>query len=426
MPLRPPLPLLALLALSPLAVPAEDTPPLHLSGFGSLAATRTDDPAIGFKRNFQKRANADEWSLEADSRLGVQLDLQLNPSWQGVVQVVGMQRERGKFHPTVEWANLAWEINPNWRLRLGRMVTPVTSTSESREIGYAQLGARAPLETVGIYPMVGHDGADLRYRQSLGSGEARLQVFAGRTAFKLPFLEYEVDQVTGALFTYTVNDWTLRYAHTRIRDARATGGSYLETTRPLVAGLNGIASFCANTLCSDTIMRINRLSSGWGGYFNVLSLGYEDGSWSLQTEYATRKVDTFISDGRSLVALLGYHHGELTPYLGFSRADSTNRQRAVQFAVSNPALQPTATMLAGIVSRNLYEPQAANRKLYTLGLRWDVHEQLALKFQLDQIRHKYTDANYNGFYVRQPDANGQLRPYDGRLRLYSLSADFVF
>lgn len=416
------LPILASLLL-PVAL-AEPQSKLQLSGFGSIAATRTDDDAIAFKRSFQSRANSKTWAFDADSRLGLQLDMAPSDNWHGVLQVVGMQREKGTFDPTVEWANLAWEVNPSWRLRLGRMVTPVTSSSESRDVGYAQLSARPPLETIGIYPMVGHDGADIRYRHSLGEGEMRVQMFAGQTRYKLPFLAYTVDKVYGAAINYAVNDWTLRYAHTRLDDARATGGSYVTTIGSLLPSLNAIAPYCVNVECSDLIPRINRLTTGWGGRFNVISLSYDDGNWNLMSEYATRKVNTFISDARSLVTQLGYRINNFTPYVGFNKVDSINRQQPVQFVVSDPAQQANADILAAIVSRSLLFPQAAIRNV--IGLRWDAHRNLALKIQVDQVKHKYPQASYTGFYVRTTAPDGSLVPYDGKVRVYSISADFIF
>ncbi|MGQ5524334.1 hypothetical protein ACUHMQ_13895 [Chitinimonas sp. PSY-7] len=403
---------------------ADHQPKIQLSGFGSIAATRTDDAAIGFKRSFQARTNSNTWAFDAESRLGVQLDLAPSADWHGVVQVVGTQREKGNFAPTVEWANAAWEINPSWRLRAGRMVTPVTSSSESREVGYAQLSARAPLETIGIYPMVGHDGADIRYRHSLWDGEVRLQTFAGRTRYKLPFLAYDVDKIYGTAVSYAINDWTLRYAFTKLDDARATGGSYVTAINALLPNLNAIAPYCTNAPCADLIPRVNRLITNWGGTFNVVSLNYDDGNWNLLAEYATRKVNTFISDARSFVTQFGYRINNFTPYIGFNKVESTNRQLPVQFTVSDPALQASADTLANTVSRSLLFPQAANRNL--IGLRWDAYRNLALKVQIDQIKHKYPQASYTGFYVRRNAPDGSLLPYDGKVRVYSITADFIF
>lgn len=103
---------------------------LTFSGFGTLGATMTDDAAIGFRTPYQKNYKADKWSTDVDSRLAGQLDINRGGTVSGVIQIMGIQRQQGEFRADVEWANIAWQINDQWRVRAGRMVTPVFLQSD--------------------------------------------------------------------------------------------------------------------------------------------------------------------------------------------------------------------------------------------------------------------------------------------------------
>ena len=69
-------------SLSFIAIADESYPTWSVKGFGSLGFTRADTDKIGFYRNRTQTQEAKK-SLEiaTDSRLGVQLDVDLNDNW---------------------------------------------------------------------------------------------------------------------------------------------------------------------------------------------------------------------------------------------------------------------------------------------------------------------------------------------------------
>ena len=71
-----------------------------------------------------------------------------------------------------------WTINDSWRVRAGRMVTPIFMLSDSQNVGYSMVPVRYSREMGDNYPLSRHDGAEVIFGTELGPG--RLQVQASR------------------------------------------------------------------------------------------------------------------------------------------------------------------------------------------------------------------------------------------------------
>src|ERR1700692_4312756 len=96
------------------------------SGFGTLGVVHSDYGKADFIGNvIQPRgAGASSWSAAPDSDLGGQANFTLTASLNGVVQVLSRQDTNGQFKPTVEWANLQYQITSDLKVRFGRMILP--------------------------------------------------------------------------------------------------------------------------------------------------------------------------------------------------------------------------------------------------------------------------------------------------------------
>ena len=90
-----------------------------LSGFGTLGITHSGRTTADFVYTaaFVKdgAGHTRRTSAEVDSKLGLQLNANFSPRFNGVLQVISQQNYDGGFRPHVEWANLTYMNRPAFR-----------------------------------------------------------------------------------------------------------------------------------------------------------------------------------------------------------------------------------------------------------------------------------------------------------------------
>jgi len=124
-----------------------------LNGFGTLAVVHSDEDQADFVSNQLAPDGAGytrAWSPEVDSRFGLQLTAKLTPRLTGVLQLITEQRYDESYTPSVEWANLKYDITPDLSVRVGRMVLSSFMVSEYRKVGYATPWVRPPEEVYSL------------------------------------------------------------------------------------------------------------------------------------------------------------------------------------------------------------------------------------------------------------------------------------
>ena len=106
----------------------------QFSGFGSLSMARLSDDNLTFLDYDNKK-----WRYEGDTVLGLQLTGNLMDRLSLTAQVVSRgydEYDPDSFEPQLEWLFLAYQLDSQWRVRLGRMRTPHYMYSETIDVGY--------------------------------------------------------------------------------------------------------------------------------------------------------------------------------------------------------------------------------------------------------------------------------------------------
>jgi hypothetical protein len=144
------------------------------------------------------------WSPTLDSDLGVQTNLTLTDALSGVVQVLSRDDADGNFKPTIEWANLKYQITSDLALRVGRIVLPTYDLSDIRNVGYALPWVRVPIEITYTSTATDADGIDALYRVRTGAVTQNLQLQWGTATEDLPGAAFTSDRAHIALFEDTL------------------------------------------------------------------------------------------------------------------------------------------------------------------------------------------------------------------------------
>lgn len=356
--------LVALISAWPTVVTAESP---TLRGFATLGVVHNPDDFDFVRGLDQPRGARDGWSARPDTTLGLQLNWSPDERWDLVLQAVS-RYYYDDYRPRITQAFAKFRPTPAWTLRAGRLGYDVYLNSDSRHVGYAHLPVRNPIEYFGILELAFIDGVDLVYRTPAGGGLFSAKVFGGWADEKRVASTGELYDVGGSLalggyLHYRLGDWQLRGGVSDVKlENRFAGISDLQ------AFLRALGNPTADRLAANLPLR-NRRITNWS-----LETAWNGGDWDLKLRLNHRESETrSLPDGFSLEALAGYRLGNLTPYLGYVLSDTRNVNRLDSLPGNHPA------QLA-------LRPTTFEQESYIAGLRLDLHENLAVKLQVDHVR----------------------------------------
>jgi len=414
----------ALLGLATWAQAGDETEEARtwqIEGYGTLAAHVADDKVVGVRGDGRNRNPSYDGKLrfDGDSLLAVQARVDLSPRVHAVWQLLARDDVRYGQRPRNEWIYLGWDAQPNLNLKLGRTALPVFLHSETRHLGYAQTTAR-PVNTVyQLNPFTHVDGLALRHGRSLGRGELRTELSAGRAELALPSGTVEADRIVSLALRYDEGPWSLRLAGSDYHfDMR------LANVQRLYSQLTTGATGCTN--CA-TVLAARAPLEGVHAQVQTVALQHESGSWSFTAELARRSSNnSIVADSLAWYTLLAYRVGEWSPYAVLGAIRFREPPLGLQTHPAAPAAARRANELI-----DLYLQTPNDRRIAQLGLRWDLHARAALKLQWERYRATREGRVLGQSHYLEVPAPPPIGPYqgpawDGRVNQWSINLDFVF
>lgn len=366
------------------AYPLTDDSRLTLSGFGTLGLVHSNQDNADFIRDISQRKGAGEgWSARTDSLLGGQLGYRFTNELNVVVQGISRHHDSGNFNPELSWAYLSYRPDPGVQLRAGRLGWDVYQLADSRYVGYAYPWVRPPVDHFGILQLNHIDGGDVTFRQPVGSDLLTLKLYAGRSDSRIyltPGLEadFDVDSVYGGHIDYETGPWRFRASYTEVNsDVDFSGDVASEIEQIPFLNLNA-----------------NQVLNGVFGFdqIKLYSLGalYDRGPLQLQAMFNRSQTNAHEGQIDSGFLSAGYRIDHVTPYVVISEVETTS---------SNP------------------DGSDIKQRTWSLGARYDVATNIALKAQFDRIHTQSP-----GFLWRDVDSDWN----GGWSSIFSLGLDFIF
>jgi hypothetical protein len=316
-----------LLALA--TIPAHGAPAIDdyvsFSGFGTLGEAYSSYGLADFTGTVSQPNGAGysrSWSSTVDSKLGAQANITLTDSLSGVVQILSSEDLAGSYKPSLEWANLKYQITPDLALRLGRTVLQTYERSDTAYVGYALPWVRVPIEITYTSTATNADGLEVLYRLKTGAITHNLGVQWGTTTEDLPGLAYTSNRAHVVLFEDTLQygDVSLRLAYQKL-DSQGFPAT-----------------------------RLTLVDAGFT---------YDPGAWFVTAD-SNHTSDRYFGDFISGYVSAGVRFGPFAPYTLYS---STHEQSVGTSALSSLGDQHTVA----------------------IGVRWDFARNLDFKLQLDQV-----------------------------------------
>jgi hypothetical protein len=410
--------LLAVAIALPATAGADDSgfPALSFSGYGTLGATHSSETRADYLIDPTKPngpGHTRRPSFDVDTKLGMQASAQLGHNLSAVLQLVSQQNHDGSYAPSVEWANVKYQATQDISLRAGRIVLPIFMATDSRKVGYANLWVRPPVEVYGMVPLATNDGLDATFRLLRNDvtgtfhvtyGKARTQFPASGNAAAAPGTA-KADQLVAVVGTLEKGFATARVSYGRTQ----------LTLKGLEPFFDALRQFGPQG---------NELSDKYGANdkrasFAGVGVTYDPGPWLVMGEWTNFKADTFTGARRAWYMTAAYRFNNWSPYATHSEVKSESERSNPGISLAGlppPYAQAAAGLNAGL---NRLLAGTAAQKTTSLGARWDVAKNVAIKLQWDEIRAAADSAGTYGNF--QPGfAPG------GKTRVVSTVVDFVF
>ena len=285
----------------------------------------------------------EKFSLEPESRAGIQFKYTVNPQLNAVAQIVVRGTDT---RPRVQWAYVSYAPTRQVEFQLGRKRIPLYFYSDFQDIGVSYPWAGVPPELYG-WEATNYNGASARYKTSFGDTGVNASVFAGR------------ETVKDSLYQQLYYDDRTRVTWDNI------GGGDVEFSRgPLtVRGVYMQATVLTTNPGAGLDDRAKLKAYG-------MAANLELDEWFVLSEVTqlTRDFDGYRVTAPALTVGAGYRYGSWTPFINYARYKERTDEP------------------------ELYAPQSFSRSSVTL--RYDLDARSALKGQVD--RQKDLTRNFGG------------------------------
>jgi hypothetical protein len=372
--------------------PTEST--LRLSGFGTLGLLHADVPTgWGYRRDLSQPGNDGGTRADIDTRLGLQLNYTLTPQFELVGQVIATNRSpHAPENDSLEWAFAAYRPTSDITLRVGRVNMDACLMSDYRNVGFATYLSRPPVSFYSVLPTV-LDGADVAKVWNLDEVQWRAKVYVGSVqggdlANQSPI---KANDVIGAMVSREADGLLLRATLTSTQPTGAPAQA-----QPLLDNLARISAM-SNTLPLPAVAQIGaqahdlraRLDAN-GSTISYAAQGanYERNNWNLSGEI-TRVSGHPAANFTAAYASIARRLGSVTVF------GTAERIQTKEVATETPVWGATLAPLIGLASAQQAQGLAAlataaansglvSQRTLSLGMRWDLNPQLALKLQWDR------------------------------------------
>jgi len=410
---------------------AQDAPAnsadLRVNGFGTLGVVDVlPHDALGFRRDVNQSSRHDEHlRADVDSRLGLQAAWRIDPQFELVGQVVLKPRAKeAASDETLTEAFAAWRPSPEWEIRVGRTSPDLFLLADVRNVGFAYPWMRPSVDFYGWMPASALDGLDVSRQWNLGDARLRAKLFAGRTNVTIASTQDTGDShghilsLTGGTLALDAGGLTVKAT---VAEARTRSRDFAEVTQAW-NGLDALSHVPQPVVAEQAAQIRDSFSPNmFITRYAALGVSWDASPWQLQAELSRITGNFESSSAWYGYASIARRFDDLTFFstIGRARASRAPAPEPQWTAALTPIVGPATAAGAqalGVDIAGQYNASRENQGSVTLGTRWDVNAQVALKLQVDAIR---VNAYGGGLW-------GYNTPAPHRANVLGAGLDFVF
>jgi hypothetical protein len=376
---------------------------LTISGFGTLAAAKSNTEDVRFGRDNQREGTAGTATFGLDSNLGLQATYTFNDKLSATTQILSRKYTGDSFTTELAWAFIKYKVTDEFSVRVGRVVVPSFLISDYQNVGYANTMMRPPVEMYGQNKLENADGADVNWQHSFGetnvTAQAVLGIARGKTYVAGNNTEPRYQAGTaGFAISAEHGPVTVRLAHVqaKLKSPEATSIRSL-TNSVAAAGFPQLAEDIGVTEAKRIAFTSVGLLADWN---NIV----------VQAEYGMRRAKdpVYLGDTDGWYTMAGYRFGKILPY--YTHANYKSKGSAIKAPAALARIPALNAVVAGVLA-------GGSQSSDTVGVRWDFAKSAALKVQVDRVKDGSTNA-----FLRPLTAAGKGKG----VTVVAAGVDFVF
>ncbi|MCV2883386.1 porin [Aestuariibacter sp. AA17] len=365
--------ILALAIASSLSVPAMAD--VRINGFANLVGgmTSSDDRVKGYD---------DDLTFSEDSSFALQFSGDVNDKVSATAQFIA--RGNNDYEVDMEWAYMTYEVSDALSVSAGRLRVPLFAYSASLDVGYSYHWITPP-ESVYAVSFSNVDGMRVNYGGFSGDVEYNFQFATGNTSndFELGGQTAHLEGKNALVFTAEAI-----YGGFKVRGVAAQAEITIDS--PLLTPAFAQLSQISPSLSDLLAVREDR------GAFYGIGLEYDAHDWFVMGEYTrVTLTDSFYPGEKNFYVTGGLRLGQWTPFATVESSDMNTDLKFLEKTAAFPAeLQPAA--LQALAGTQLAVRSESYR--YSLGVRYDVEANLALKAQVTRIDDRVNELDDAGLF----------------------------
>ena len=376
---------------------------LTISGFGTLAAAKSNTEDARFTRANQREGTAGTNTFGLDSNLGLQATYTINDRLSATTQILSRKTTGNSFSTELAWAFIKYKVTDEFSVRVGRVVVPSFLISDYQNVGYANTMMRPPIEMYGQNIIENADGMDVNWQHSFGETNVTAQAVVGIARGKSYVGSNNTEPryqagTTGFAISAEHGPVTLRLAHVQAK-MKSPEATIIRSLTDTIAAV-GFPQLGADISIAEP-KRIAFTSVGLLADWNNIV---------VQAEYGMRraKEPVYLTDTDGWYTMVGYRFGKILPYYSHAKYEGKGSTITPPAALARiPALNNAVKgLLAG-----------GEQSSDTVGVRWDFAKSAALKVQVDRVK----GGSSNGF-LRDVTVAGRGKG----VTVVAAGVDFVF
>ena len=329
-------------------------------GAASVRADAPNDDALYLQRI------GDSVSVEYDTRYGINLRTELTSDITGAAQLLAHNRDGNQYDFDLEWGFVEYTMG-NFRVRVGKLNLQTFLLSDYIEVGYLYPWVRPPEEVYGFNPMRNYPGFEIMHTANVGKGKFTSMLFMGSNDVQLsPTTTFKARNGIGTNFQLDMPNFTLRAG-------MITPTVEYVQTAAFTPNSGGAAVLPGGQIKNNDRMWMTTVGFSFD-YAGLVGYGeYID----VSTDGSLHEV---FPDQTGSYITLGYQVGKFLPFVTVATAEATPF---------------TGTLVDGV---NLVPNPAVAQDSVSLGIRYDVNDYSALKFEYKTIDPETVavPVNWNG------------------------------
>ena len=354
---------------------------IKIDGFLSYAVTRSFNDANTTYDN--GIATKDLGVDTLGNRFGLQFAAQIDTNTDVTAQIVA-RGGQANYQVNTDWAYINYKPDANWKIYLGKYKISQFLVSDYSNVGYAYPWVRPPRDVYSTNPLVSLAGINVFYKKPLGTTNFVVQTFYGRgthqTFISAPMLDSmgEVGKSwKGVLVPFSTHS-TQGFNIGLASDIYTLRIGYFSTRVDINADLNRPGA----PYNPDFKMSIKDVWGNFGGLGFTMDLNNFVTYFEFISRDTAPKLALAFPDQFAGYVTFGYRLGKYLPYVTYSKLDT------------------------GVDK----SPLALKQQSAALGLRYEVSNASAIKFEVMQVVPE--QGNYGLFFEPVKDGIVASATYD--------------